>query len=79
MKTAPADAELELQVQGDDEIYALPFACRRVAEGWINGEMNVPLRVTPVARRAWPPRERIRERQRSAAWPRPSASERNPA
>jgi hypothetical protein len=68
--TAPVDADLELQVQGGDEVYALPFACRRASGGWMNAEMNVPLRVEPIGWRAWPPHERIRARARSASWPR---------
>ena len=69
METARA-GDLELQVRGGEETYALPFACCRAREGWANHEMNVPLRVEPVQWRTWPPRERLRERARSAAWPR---------
>ena len=70
LEIAPAGADLELQVRGGEDIYALPFACRGAGEGWVNNEMNVPLRVEPLQWRAWPPHERIRERARSATWPR---------
>lgn len=69
--TAPEGVAVELQVAHGDGDYALPFPCVRTRDGWMNAELDVALAVEPTRWRAWDPKDRLKARAVSAAWPRP--------
>jgi hypothetical protein len=51
--TAPFDRDLELAVIDKDGTHALVFACRRVANGWVNAETMREIDVHPTHWREW--------------------------
>jgi hypothetical protein len=52
--TAPFNRRIELAVIDRTGAHALVFACRRVADGWINAETMKPVVVHPTHWRPWP-------------------------
>jgi len=51
--SAPLDRNLELAVLDEDGVHALAFACRRVADGWINATTKQRVDVRPTHWREW--------------------------
>ena len=51
---APFNRKLELAVIDNTGAHALVFACRRVADGWINAETMKRVAVDPTHWRLWP-------------------------
>ena len=51
--SAPFGRELELAVLDEDGAHALAFACRRVADGWIDAQTRYQVDVRPTHWREW--------------------------
>jgi hypothetical protein len=54
VSTAPFDRDLELAVADQSDFHALVFRCRRVHQGWINGDSGKRLDIHPTHWRDWP-------------------------
>ena len=53
ISTAPRDRDIRLAVIDNDGLHALVFACRRVAEGWVDALRGTRLDVNPTHWREW--------------------------
>ena len=53
ISTAPFDRDLELAVIEGDRVYALVFACRRTASGWLKVPAKERVVVSPTHWRLW--------------------------
>ncbi len=56
ISTAPFDRDLELAVIEEDRVYALVFACRRTARGWVKIPSMERVIVNPTHWRSWYPK-----------------------
>jgi hypothetical protein len=54
ISTAPFHRDLELAVVEGDHVYALVFACRRTASGWVKVPSMERVVVSPTHWRLWP-------------------------
>ena len=53
ISAAPYDRDLELAVIEGDRVYALVFACRRTASGWIKTPSMERVTISPTHWRIW--------------------------
>lgn len=53
ISTAPYDRDLELAVIEKDRVYAVVFACRRTARGWVKIPSMERVVVSPTHWRLW--------------------------
>jgi hypothetical protein len=53
ISAAPYDRDLELAVIEGDRVYALVFACRRTASGWIKIPSMERVTISPTHWRIW--------------------------
>ncbi len=53
ISTAPRGRDIRLAVIDNDGLHALVFACRRVAEGWVDALRGTRLDINPTHWREW--------------------------
>jgi len=53
ISSAPLDRDLELAVIDYSGTHALLFACRRIADGWINAVTKRRVEIEPTHWREW--------------------------
>ncbi len=53
ISTAPFNRDLKLCIIEDGRKYVLPFPCRQTRGGWLNGDLDVHLQVSPTEWRRW--------------------------